>query len=239
MALYNPLNWQNENALSSYPLSMDIEIQNFIVDAKFTQFDNFVPILNNFYVENDRIEMTITFDYGINTSVVFYKSWYTQGIAYRNIRIYEPVSKRHLGVLVFGEGADTLWSNFTGRRITFNIPFATETVRSIPINDAVYTLDSAFGDITLGKTEGDKSVFYNTSQSLNSITLNAVAGNSIDPLQLKEGLRKINLVGPLDNNINLAPNDVVKITPVNNASLSVSLVSGSTNAAFAIPTLIA
>jgi hypothetical protein len=132
-----------------------------------------------------------------------------------------------------------LWSNFTGRRITFNIPFATETVRSIPLNDAVYTLDSAFGDITLGKTEDDKSVFYNTSQPLNSITLNAVAGNSIDPLQLKEGLRKINLVGPLDNNINLAPNDVVKITPVNNASLSVSLVSGSTNAAFAIPTLIA
>jgi hypothetical protein len=239
MATYNSLSWQNENAFSSYPLSEDIEVQNFVVDAKFVQFDNFVPVLNNIYVESDRIELAITFDYGIDTAISFYKSRYLQGPVYRNIRIYEPVTKRHLGVIVFGEGVDTLWSSFVGRRITFNIPFAVETVRSIPLNDSVYTLDSSFGDITLGKTDTDKAVFYNTSTSLNSITLNAVSGNSIDPGQLKEGLRKINLVLPLDNNINLAPNDVVKITPVNNASLNVSLVSGSTNTAFSIPTLIA
>ena len=62
MAIYNPLSWQNENALSSYPFSEDIDVQDFIVDAKFVQFDNFLPILNYVLVERDRLNLTMTFD---------------------------------------------------------------------------------------------------------------------------------------------------------------------------------
>ena len=51
MANYNPLNWQNENGLSSYPFDRDLEVQDFIVDARFVQFDNYVPVYNNRIVE--------------------------------------------------------------------------------------------------------------------------------------------------------------------------------------------
>ena len=242
MANYNPLNWQNENGLSSYPFEEDLEIQDFIVDARFVQFDNFTPILNYINVEVSKIELSITFDYGENTNLLFLKSKYDTGEAYRNIRIYQPSNKRYLGSVVFGQGAQTLWREYTGQRIVYNKSFSTDTVRSIPSKDAVYLFDSSYGDITLGRTALDRSIFYNVSEELNSITFNAVGGHSVTEViesGLSNSLKQINLVKPIHNNINLASNDVVKITPVNTASLQISLVAGNKSNAFSIPSLIA
>lgn len=239
MATYNPLSWQNENALANYPFAELQEIQDLLVDARFVQFDGFIPILKQIRVDHDTITLSITFDYGEKTNIVLHKSTYMQGDAYRNVRMYSEDKSRYLGVLVFGLGAGTLWNDYVGRKLTYSSSFLPETVRSIPSKDAVYKLDDNYGDLELGRTDNDSTVFYNTSLELNAITLNAVGGHGVQAGQVKEGLRKINLVPPLHNNINLASNDVIKIRSLNGTSLTIDLVAGSSSKSFLIPTLIA
>lgn len=239
MAIYNPLNWQNENALTNYPFEVDFEFQNFIVDAKFVQFDNFIPTLTSVFVDTDKIEITIKADCGTVNGIYLTQAKYALGEPYRSARIYQISNSRYLGVIVFGEGAQTLWDDCKGQTLKFNTPFSTETVRSIPSKDAVYLFDSSYGDITLGRTEGDSTLFYNASEVLNSITFNAVTGHSVQGSNDIQALKQINLVRPLNNNINLASNDIIKILPVNSSSLQISLVAGSKSSAFTIPTLIA
>lgn len=241
MASYNPLNWQNENGLSSYPFDSDLEVQDFIVDARFVQFDNFIPKLNYIYIDLAKIDISITFDYG-EANLTFLKSQYIQGDAYRNIRIYQPSNNRYLGSIVFGLGAETLWQQYSGQKIIHDVYFSADTVRSIPSKDAVYLFDSSYGNISLGRTAADTTIFYNTSEELNAITFNAVSGHSVDESSESgnsRGLKQINLVKPLHNNINLASNDVIKITPINTSSLQISLVAGSKASTFSIPSLIA
>lgn len=241
MATYNPLSWQNENTLSGYPFDRDLEVQGIIVDAKFVQFDNFIPVLNYIYVDFSKIELSISFDYGTSSSVTFLKSKYDLGNSYRHLRIYQPSNNRYLGTVVFGEGVQILWQQYAGQKLVLNVPFLSETVRSIPSKDAVYLFDSSYGDINLGRTEKDRTIFYNVSEEMNSITFNAVGGHSVTEVideGLVNGLKQINLVKPLHNNINLASNDIIKIASVNASSLQISLVAGNKSTAFSLPTLI-
>lgn len=238
MAIYNPLSWQNENALSSYPFTFDIDPQDLIVGASFAQFDGFLPTLNTVFVNADSLVFNITFDAGIRSGITVYKAVYDIGIHYRNVRIYTEDGSRYLGVLTIGPGAQSLWASYVGREFKLNVPFCADSVRSVTSKDAVYLFDSNYGDIELGRTQGDKTIFYNVSLDLNSITFNAVTNHSIDDPSLKpEGLRRINLVPPKDNNINLAANDVIKFTALNNSSITVDLVSGTSSATFTLPTL--
>jgi hypothetical protein len=241
MASYNPLNWQNENALASFPFDSDLEFQDFIVDARFVQFDNFIPTLNYIYVDFNKIDLSVTFDYG-EALLTFLKSEYLKGETYRNIRVYQPLNSRYLGSIVFGEGLETLWQQYSGQKITHNARFSADTVRSIPSKDAVYLFDSSYGNISLGRTALDTTIFYNVSEELNSVTFNAVGGHSVNEIietGSSNGLKQINLVKPLHNNINLASNEIIKITPVNASSLQIALVAGSKSSAFSIPSLIA
>lgn len=238
MASYNPLEWQNENALSGYPLVEETDYPSFLVDAKFVQFDNFVPTLSTAFVDNDKIRLTVIFDYGTHTTIDLLKSDYDTDESRRHVRIYQPDTNRYLGVLSFGDSVSSMWTTIKGSLLKFNIPFAAETVRSVPKKDAVYTFDSYFGSVVLGRTTDDKTIFYNTAKvtGLNAITFNAVGGNSKDS-GTAEGLRKINLVGPVANNINLVSNDVIKIVPLNSSALSIGLVTGTASTAFTPPTL--
>ena len=239
MAIYNPLSWQNEHALSNFPFKEAFDIPDLLVDAKFVQFDNFIPVLNHIVVGSDRLTLAITFDYGQRANIELQKEQYLRGDSYRYVRIYTQNNTRYLGTLVFGRGAEDLWNSYVGRKLDYNIAFLPETVRSVPSKDAVYTLDNNFGDLELGRTALDSTIFYNTSLELNSITFNAVGGHGVPEGKVKEGLRKINLVPPRNNNINLASNDVIKLKAFNGASLTIDLVSGSTSKSFLIPSLIA
>lgn len=242
MSYYNPLSWQNENALSNYPLEESFEVSEFIVDASFVQFNGFIPILNYVVVDVDSISFSITFDYGTHTTAKFYKSSYLNGDSARYIKIYQPVTDRYLGTLTLGIGAGALWDFHVSRKILSGKSFLPQTVRSIRSTDAVYLLDGMYGDIELTRTIADSSIFYNIYEpqalDFKVITFNAVDGHA--PKYLDPGvLRKINLVGPSDNNINLASNDVIKITPSEDLSyLSIGLVSGSPVKSFSVPTLI-
>lgn len=242
MAIYNPFSWQNETALANYPVAS----QSFITDAKFVQFDNFIPILNTVMVNKTNLKISINFDSAQTVVTTFSKDVYDLGDEYRCTRIYTQAGDRYLGVITFGPGAQELWDTSIGRKIIFNTPFAAETVRSIPSQDAVYSLDSNYGDVALGRSTADKTIFYNTAASaeypgsiLNAVTFNAVTNHAIPEDAVQRGLRKINLVSPVNNNINLASNDIIKITSVNAASLTVNLVAGAPTSQFTIPTLIA
>ena len=242
MSNYNPLNWQNENALTNYPLDNSLELSNFIVDANFVQFDKFLPTLNYIIVDTDNISFSITFDYGEHTSGKFYKSAFDGGEAYRYLKFYQPTTDRYLGTLTFAEGAEDLWTYYVSRKIVFSSKFLPSVVRSVKSEDAVYLFDGMYGDVILSRTLADTSIFYNAyvSEDFNfkAITFNAVDGHS--PKYEDSGaLRKINLVGPVNNNINIASNDVIKITPAQDKTyLTVGLVSGSPVKDFSVPTLI-
>lgn len=241
MAIFNPLSWQNENGLSGYPFNESLGTPDLIVDAKFVQFDNFVPVLNSVTVDSAKLILNITFD-KLELPVEFNKSKYLLGDAYRCVRIYEPTTNRYLGTVVFGSGAEQLWEQAIGQVFKYNTPFSVYVVRSIPSKDAVYLFDSMYGDITLSKENSDKSIFYNVSEELNTITFNAVFGHSAPEPNTDSSaaiLKKINLVPPTNNNINLASNDVIKINPVNSAYLEISLLAGTKGSAFLIPSLIA
>jgi hypothetical protein len=240
MSIYNTLSWQNENALSSYPFEEDFEVNDFIVDASFIQFDGFIPVMSSVFVDKDDITLDITFDTGAKIGVKLYRHSYALGASYRRVKIYDPVTERYFGVLTFGLGAEILWSTHVGRKISKISKFLSSTVRSIPFNDAVYLFDGMFGDLALSRTLDDKTIFYNTYKNNNtnkcSVVFNAVHGHA--PLYTDPGvLRKINLVSPVNNNINLAANDVIKITQVENTYVRMDLVSGNVDNSFSLPTL--
>jgi hypothetical protein len=236
MSSYNILEWHDENSLTSYPLSEELEVQGIFVSANFIQFDNFVPVLNELFVDSSSLNIKITFDFGQHTAITFSKQRYDTGEAYRYLRIYTPDKSRYLGSLSFGRGAETLWNEHVGRKFTYTLSFDACTVRSISSASGVYLLDGSYGDVTLDRTEQDSTIFYNISEPLKTITFNAVTGHSVEATDTI-GLRKINLVSPVRNNINLAANDVIKFTPQNAAALSVDLVSGVSPTGFNIPTL--
>jgi hypothetical protein len=240
MSIYNTLEWGNESAFTSYPFDFDIEVQGFLVDANFVQFDNFKPVLNYITVDTDRINLNFTFDYG-QQSIDLLKSVFMRGEEYRQLRIYSTEDARYLGTLVFGEGVFELWNNYIGRKINIATSFMSAVVRSVPSDGGVYTLDGNYGNVVLGRTSSDRTIFYNISTALNCVTFNAVTGHAVSETEngtaKPEGLRKINLVPPLNNNINLAANDVIKITTLNNASLTIELVTGTPSQSFNIPSL--
>jgi hypothetical protein len=242
MAIYNTLNWQDEKGLTSYPLETAFEISNFLVDANFIQFDKFIPTLNYVIVDSEDISFSITFDYGEHNHAKFYKSIFAQGEAYRSLKFYQPGSERYLGSLTFGEGANELWSYYVSRKILSHSKFLPSLVRSIRTADAVYTFDNMYGDVALTRSSSDSNIFYNTyvseDETFKAITFNAVGGH--EPKYEDSGaLRQINLVGPVDNNINMASNDVIKIKPsADKTALTIGLVSGSPLKDFSVPTLI-
>jgi hypothetical protein len=236
MSSYNVLEWQDENSLTSYPLTEELEVQGVFVSANFIQFDNFAPVLNEIFVDSDAIKLKITFDFGQHTELSFSKQRYAMGEAYRYLRIYTPDKSRYLGVISFGRGAQTLWTEHVGRKFEYNLSFTPCAVRSVSSKSGVYLLDGSYGDIKMGRTQRDVTIFYNMSSAAKTVTFNAVTGHSVEPTDTI-GLRKINLVSPVRNNINLAANDVIKFTPQNASALSVDLVAGVSPSGFSIPTL--
>jgi hypothetical protein len=144
---------------------------------------------------------------------------------------------RYLGCLTFGPGLEELWRSYVGRLLTLEQTFLPSTVRSVPLQDGVYLLDSNYGDVNLSRAADDETIFYNVSVENNSVTFNAVTGHAVADTAAPEGLRKINMVSPSSNNINLGSNEIIKITPFNAASLRVDLVSGAVSQQFFIPSL--
>jgi hypothetical protein len=241
MAINDALNYQNENELSGYPLRQGLEVANVISDASFIQFDNFVPVLKTILVDADKITVSVLFDSGLIDNITFLKSNYSEILNFVRVYQVDPynptnIHYRFLGTLTFGSGLPRLWSAYVGRKIVFDVPFTPETVRSIPSSGGVYTFDGCYGAVDLGSTQEDSSIFYNSVPASRSLVFNAVAGHVVESVS-SPGLKMINLVKPLNNNINIISNDVIKFNSFNAASLTIDLVAGSPSGAFKLPNL--
>lgn len=247
MSTYTILSWQNEHALTSFPLAEPFEIENFLVDASFIQFDGFVPRLKKIKVFPEQIDVTILFDSGEITGT------YLKSSTTYCLRFYEN-SVRFLGSITFGAGLQILWASYLGQQLERDLPFYRHLVKSIPLKDAVYTLDSLYGDVifeslmdsstivvqpnALNSTLATgKTIFYNTDKTKENLTFNAVKNHAIysNTDKLKP-LKKINLVKPIDNNIYLSSNDVIKFNSFNNKRLNITLVGEASDVSM-VPTL--
>lgn len=220
MATIFDLEWENQNGVSSYPFLIDAPLNNIVVDASFIQFENFIPILNYVQVSAASLTFNIIYDTGISNFTLT-QSDYNSGLNF--IRLF--ASTRYIGRLVFGPGVNTLWNNYVGQQINFNLPFVSTTVRGISNTCGVFSISGLYGGIEFTRTTLDENIFFNTAS--NNVTFNAVANNQFPTTPPAQALKLLNLLAPVDNNIFLSSSDVVQISGNSTGSIAVSLVGSN------------
>lgn len=225
------LEWEDENILTDFPINVGELGKSVIIDARFIQFDGFVPFLSTLTVTPDEIIFIIKFDTFTKTCSFsrFDFSPFTP-FAYLNSDDINDV--RFLGTITFGDGFFPLFRSSVGKVFNINAFFDPATVIPVNKNNAVYTLDSLFGSINFRNTDTQDTFF---SAATNFITCNAVKNHTIpnDPII---ALKQLNLKRPTHNNLFIAGNDVLKIKPVS-SGINLSIVS-TANRTQTIPTLI-
>jgi len=242
------LQWTNENGLANYPLTAGIGTQDFIVDASFTQFDGFVPVLVSILPTSVDIQLTFTFDFG-SAEVKYTKAAFDAGINF--IRIYSDlVNSRYIGTITFGPGTDVFWQTKIGSLQTLNVPFIAGTVKSIPSSLGLFSLGGLFGPVTVSRptTLGaeDDTIFFNTLA--NVTTFNAVLHHAFLTTPPAKALKLLNEVGPLQevvngynystNAVTISNNDTVKFNTSSSGSLNVDLIrTASVPNSNAVPSL--
>lgn len=241
MADTTVLSWQNENTLRNHPFTQFVDLAGFIVDASFVQFDGFKPVLNYVQVANSSMELSVQFDYGEHLVTVEKSSLESSSSFPLRMHATDRAGDnvRYLGCIVFGASARDVFERFVGQKLILAATFCTSLTRSIPSKDAVYSFDSMFGDVSLSRTVSDHCLFYNINSSYNSLTYNAVSNHRYDPSRRVTALKQLNLVKPVNNNIFIASNDVVKVEPVGGAAINISLVTSTAPGQSLLPTTLA
>jgi hypothetical protein len=209
------LEWQNEQALSSYPMVTSFGYDALFVDANFIQFDNFIPVLKKIYVTSENVVIDILIDTGL-LSVTIVNSFFTNPGLVK--KIYS--NNRYIGKLVFGRYAIELAENI-GFSLTLNNPFLPCLVKSIPSKCGVYTINGLYGNLTFNH---DSVVYYGITG--NDITVNAVDTGSTSSILF---LKSINSILPIANNIYLKDTDTVKITTEGTNIIKISQVGTGVN----------
>lgn len=213
------LEWQNEHALTDYPLSSYTGFNDFIVDAAFIQFDNFIPVLQKVVVTSSEITVYILFDCGVKTCSI------TKDYFDTCYKFYDK--DRYLGFVVFGRGIYSLFDTAVGKEFVWNIPFAASTVTIVNSKAGVFSLEGLTGDILVhtGETSITRSIFFEISRELNEITWNAVALKAF-PDEDIIALKTINNVPAVNNEIFLKGSDIIRFVPFE-SGLKVVLASES------------
>jgi len=215
------LNQQNQNTLSGFPFLRDLPYPGVVVSASFVQFNGFQPKLSTIRVDTTSLTLTLLLDAGVVTTTVST----SPGADTRFSRL--RAAGRYLGTLTYGPGIFELSERYAGQLLTLNESFDPDTVQSVSLDSGVFTLEGHYGQVPLGKVDLDATVFFNTSTDKNSIMLHAVTGNT--PGTAPSVLRRVNLIPPRDNNIELLATDIIKFAPGYGSSLEVSLVAGSSS----------
>ena len=223
MSIIGVLNWNNETGLQTYPLTSTLVSDdgrqfpnNFIVDANFIQFDNFIPQLTKLTVTDSSIAITLLTDTGSVTSR-YYKASYISGIL--AVPFYS--NSRYLGKLIFDTGILDVFANFIAEQVNTKNAFLATTVRSIPTTAGVFSIDNLCGELEFSSTN---SLFFlntgNNNVNMNAVYIPATTGENY--------LQSINLVTPRENNLLLLGSSTVNVNPVGVNSLIVNLISSAT-----------
>lgn len=213
------LSWTNETSLTPYPLAKSFGYDNFLVDANFVQFDNFIPVLKGIQLVNGYLNITILFDLGAVTT----------SVAVADAQQYRFTQKifsadRYMGKLIFGPDTNLLVDSNIANLTTLqlNIPFLSHLVRGIPSKAGVFSVDSKFGALAF---TSHSEIWYDTSG--NNVTFNAVAG--ID-YNVTPYLKTLNTITPTHNGVYIEDNQVLKIRSTGTATLEASIVGSELSA---------
>lgn len=232
MSIRGILERPNENAFGNFPFSSPVTFKDVIVDALFIQFDGFAPVLNTLQIQETKIRLSITLDTGTHT-FDFLKTTYDSGV--EALRMY--IENRYVGTIQFGPGLANLFATAENTILDFNATFLKSIVRPIPSTVGVFTLEGCYGNVILSKEEeiaADASMFYNAPTG--GITFNAVTNHFV-PSSTLPILKKINLETPVNNNIFISGNDVVKFEPTDDGDLEISIVTTNLTGTTFVPTL--
>lgn len=193
MSVIGKIGWQNEHALSAYPLTQNFPVQNFFLDASFIQFNGFIPKLIS-VTAGAEIKINLLTDVGLVSTVVP-----IDFIPGKALRI--SVGDRYIGKITLGSG-------YVKNDVIYNTPlsFCSTTVKSIPLTAGVYSIAGASGDLLFST---DQNMFFVIDGQI--ITWNAV-GLDVSPLNIT-ALKTLNSVAPINNNIEILASDVITITP--------------------------
>jgi hypothetical protein len=213
------LDWENQNAVSAYPFTQISAFNNIIVDASFQQFDNFIPTMNYLLISSNSITVNITYDKGTG-NFILEQSDYNDGLNF--IRMFD--STRYIGRLTFGTAVTNLWNLYVGQKIDFDLQFVATTVRSIASSCGVFSIASLYGSVGFNAAVDDETVFFNTNNSSNFITFNAVGNYKLPGSPPTQALKLLNLMAPINNNIFFSSSDVIQINGDGIGSLNIALV---------------
>jgi hypothetical protein len=206
----NVLSWQNETTLSPYPFFTSFGYDNFITDANFIQFDNFIPILNKIEIYDMYINIEMLFDSGIQTITVAKSNF--MGLPYTKII---KVDGRYFGKLIFGPDAAAICNELNNTVLLPAVKVLSFLVKSIPSNSGVYSLEKMYGNLTFSTTA---DIFFNIAGQ--NVTFNAVAlPNTVNNTYLKT----INGVAPTDNNIVINDSLIIKVSSTGASVVQFSL----------------
>lgn len=204
------LSWQNENGLTPYPLVASFGIDDFLLDANFIQFNNFIPTLNSIKVSEEHISINITFD-KIVKEISLNLSSFSVGMS---VAIYDGT--RFLGRLTFGNGAYTMWQQYVNQTLKVGKKFLPLVVRSIPSNVGVFSLGKTFGDVTVSP---DNNIHF--TQTGQQVTIDAYS--VLSPLN-QNVLKTLNSVAPIANNVFIQDSDLLKIAVSGSNTITISLI---------------
>jgi len=205
------LTWRNETGLMNYPLASAFGVINFILDANFIQFDNTIPVLKTVQVTSEHIYVTVTTDAG-DIVITLDSSTFVDGKVERLV----SVEGRYLGKIIFGLGAQTLWSDFVNQTIELNISFLPIVVQSIASTGGLYSLHGAYGNVRL--ISDGNLIFTNVSGTVKFDAIGVPTSVTSNPL------KTINGVSPTANAIFLQDSDTIKLD-MSLAGLTINLVT--------------
>lgn len=216
------LQWLNEHAKTDYPLENSIGYTDFIVDASFVQFDNYIPVLKSIVGTITDLTLSIQFDKEKLDIVLAKESF----VANNGIRI-TGTDTRYLGTIVFGPGTLDVFTELVGLTKKYNQPFAATTVTSINSNAGVYTIEDVWGDVTIstGESQTTQEIFFQLSG--NTVVWNAVGLPEIPTVDFVP-LRSINGVHATNHAVFFQDTSIIHVEP-GSFAITFSLVGDSNN----------
>lgn len=198
--------WRDERKFDSYPLAQPYPFQGLILDAKFVQFDGYVPVLTKISLAEGNVTLTIKYD----TNEVLIEVNYITGGGTANI--YDVTEGwRYIGTIVCdSDECVRLLTALPSQQLSLNIPFHPSTVHSIPSNTGVYSIAKATGD-PLQLVSIDDLISFSVDQSQNKLSLhaNCPPGETTSTIH---PIRTINGVPPVNNSVQISPSEVIKIS---------------------------
>lgn len=210
---YQVLEYENENSFTNYPFQTSIFLSNLFVEAKFFQYDNFIPVFNFVRVLEDEAIFTFTFDFGIKQITLANDFDTTNFVEITDV-------SRHVGKFKLGAGFYELFTSYVGQTEDVEVSFAINTIKTIPSKAGLFSLSGINGAI---EVLTDDNLFFELDGQ--QVTWNAVARDAANNLNY---LKTINNVAPVNNNIFFADNELLKVNPDGN-SLIFSFLQGLQN----------